>query len=66
MGHGTILTVFHPTQIFVFNGGIDGVGLKGSVGASNARLDASCHNSSDIDPVDDNVSDLQNWFQINS
>lgn len=38
MGHGPVLAVLHPAQVFVFNWRVDRVGLQGTIRASNARL----------------------------
>lgn len=46
-----MLAVLHTSQILRFNRGIQRSRLQGAVGAGNAGLNATRHDSSDMDPV---------------
>lgn len=43
--------MLHPAQKFIFNWGIDGIWLEGTIGASNAGLNTTCYDGCNIDAV---------------
>lgn len=50
MGHGSVLAVLDPAQELVFNRGVDGLGLEGTICARDARLNASSDDGRYVDP----------------